>query len=60
MEGGGKDNKASLQRHFDERDHKFENLTTVDLLETSEYNKNDDDGANLEDWVAVVEKPHTK
>ena len=37
LEGQGKDNKAALQRHFDERDHKFEQLTTVDLMETSEY-----------------------
>ena len=56
LDGQGKDNKAAQQRHFDERDHKFDNLTTVDLMNTSEFNdKNNHDGI-LEDWVAVVEK----
>ena len=56
LDGQGKDNKAAQQRHFDERDHKFDHLTTVDLMNTSEFNdKNNHDGI-LEDWVAVVEK----
>ncbi len=57
LDGGSKDNRASLQRHFDERDHKFEHLTTVDLLDTSEFSeKKDLPDVLLDDWVAVVEK----
>lgn len=45
MEGRSKDNQASLQRHFDERDAMFERLQSEDLTLSA--------AQEMEDWVAI-------
>ena len=44
LEGRAKDNEASLQRHFDERDQIFEQLQSEDLNSSA---------AEGDEWVAV-------
>ena len=44
-------------RHFDDRDAMFERLQTMNLLDSSEYtkepNEGDQDKKDLEDWVTI-------